>query len=584
MALHGINVPLSVTGQEAVWYKVYRGLGLSDEQIQKFFVGPGYLPFGWMGCIDGWGGPLPRSWIDRHLELEKRIVARERELGMKPLLQGFTGHVPAALAEVFPRAKLERLPSWCEFPPTRFLNPQDPLFARIGKLFVEEQTRQFGTDHLYASDTFIEMPPPSSDPKFLAAMGKAVYEAMRAGDPQATWVMQGWIFVNAPQFWKRPQGRAFLGAVPDDGMILLDLACENIPVWSKTEAFYGKPWVWAVVQDYGGNVGLHAGLPQIAANLREAMTSPQRGRLAGVGLVNEALGYNPVVNDLLGEMAWRSEVPELNGWLDDFVAARYGSRSAAARRAWQLLLETAYRSPGYTGNPLCDRPSLPRNPNAITANPPPYDNARLAQAWHTLLGCADELGQADTYRFDLVHVNRQVLGNLAVRLRDDIMAAYRQKDRPALAAAGARFLGLAGDLDELLATRKELLLGRWLADAEHWAGDDAERQLYRWNARTIITLWGPRDSFLHEYAAKQWSGMMADFYRPRWAMFLERLDASLAEGKPLDAAANENALRDWEVAWTHRGGRYPSVPAGDSVAVSRRLWKKYGVYFEQKSQ
>ncbi len=73
-------------------------------------------------------------------------------------------------------------------------------------------------------------------------------------------------------------------------MILLDLACENAPVWNKTEAFYGKPWIWAVVQDYGGNVGLHAGLPQITGNLREAMTSPHRGRLAGIGLVNEGAG------------------------------------------------------------------------------------------------------------------------------------------------------------------------------------------------------------------------------------------------------------------------------------------------------
>ena len=222
-------------------------------------------------------------------------------------------------------------------------------------------------------------------------------------------------------------------------MVLLDLACENSPVWNKTGAFYGKPWVWAVVQDYGGNVGLHAGLPQIAANLHQAMTSPDRGRLAGIGLVNEALGYNAVVNDLLGEMAWRSEVPELTGWLDNFVASRYGNRSAAARAAWQLLLETAYRSPGYSGSPICDRPALKSPPNAITATPPPYDNARLAQAWHKLLECADALGNVDTYRFDLVHVNRQVLGSLAFRLRQDVITAYQQRDRGALAAAAPAF-------------------------------------------------------------------------------------------------------------------------------------------------
>ena len=112
--------------------------------------------------------------------------------------------------------------------------------------------------------------------------------------------------------------------------------------------------------------------------------------------------------------------------------------------------------------------------------------------------------------------------------------------------------------------------------------NDAERRLYLWNARNIITLWGPRDSLLHEYAAKQWSGMLAGFYLPRWQMFLKRLDASLAEGKPLDAAANENALRDWEAQWTHRTDCYPSAPRGDSVAVSRRLWEKYGGCFDQE--
>ena len=148
MALHGINMPLAVTGQEAVWQNVYRQMGLTDEQLSDFFVGPGFLPFGWMGCLDGWGGPLPQSWIDSHAQLQQKIVARERELGMTPVLQGFTGHVPAALRERFPEAKFQQLPSWCEFPGTQFVDPSDPLFEQIGKAFIEEQTRLYGTDHL----------------------------------------------------------------------------------------------------------------------------------------------------------------------------------------------------------------------------------------------------------------------------------------------------------------------------------------------------------------------------------------------------------------------------------------------------
>ena len=39
MALHGINMPLAVTGQEAVWQAVCRRLGMSDREIAAFLEG-----------------------------------------------------------------------------------------------------------------------------------------------------------------------------------------------------------------------------------------------------------------------------------------------------------------------------------------------------------------------------------------------------------------------------------------------------------------------------------------------------------------------------------------------------------------
>jgi alpha-N-acetylglucosaminidase len=89
---------------------------------------------------------------------------------------------------------------------------------------------------------------------------------------------------------------------------------------------------------------------------------------------------------------------------------------------------------------------------------------------------------------------------------------------------------------------------------------------------------------LHEYANKHWSGMLTGFYRPRWQLFFQRADAALAEGKPFDAVACENALRDWEVQWTHQTDSYPTAPQGDSVAVSRRLWEKYRSCFGQEKR
>jgi len=574
MALNGINMPLSVTGQEAVWQQVFRDLGLSDDAINRFFVGPAYLPFGWMGCMDGWGGPLTQTWIDAHRELQQQIVARERELGMTPVLQGFTGHAPPELKQVFPEIRLQQLPKWCGFPGTHFVDPTDPLFVRIGKAFVEAQTRLYGTDHLYASDTFIEMSPPSSEPAFLAEMGLAVYQAMAAADPEAVWVMQGWIFVNNPKFWRPPQAEALLGAVPDDRMILLDLFCETRPAWNRTEAFYGKPWVWCIVHNFGGKLGMQGDLSVIAEGPPAAWASPDRGRLSGVGMMMEGIEQNPIVYDLMMETAWREEAPGLDTWVRDYARRRYGLGHPHAEEAWSLLRRTVYGT-GYTPAPVvCARPGLKALRGRRSS--PPYDVPTLLRAWETLLECADELGALDTYQHDLVDVARQVVMGAANALCADMLDQYDAQDRAAFWDAAKRFLRSIRDADALLATRREFLLGKWIADARRWGQNDEEKRHYEWNARNQITLWGPRDSVLHEYARKEWSGLLTGFYLPRWERFIERLNGALAAGTAFDADAFEEEIRAWEEAWTHGREPYPAEPSGEPVAEARRLLKRYG--------
>lgn len=236
-----------------------------------------------------------------------------------------------------------------------------------------------------------------------------------------------------------------------------------------------------------------------------------------------------------------------------------------------MLLESVYRSSGPSGTVICSRPGLHPRSGA--------GHVKAAQAWQSLLEAADDLKAVDTFQFDLVNVSRQALGGMAASMLGEVMTAYHAKDRQALGAASRRFLELIADIDELLATRRELLLGRWIADAKHWATNDAERRRYEWNARNQITLWGPRDSILHEYAQKQWSGMMSGFYGQRWKLFFERLDAALAAGKALDAKQFEQDIRQWEENWTHQTEPYAAEPRGDAVAVSRRLWDKYNQRF-----
>ena len=584
MALKGVNAPLAVTGQEAVWRLVLTDLGFTRQQIADFLVGPAYLPWGWMGNIDGLGGPLPDSWIDGHVTLERRILSRERALGMTPVLQGFTGHVPQSITRVVPAAKIHQTGDWSAgFSGTWFLDPLDPLFGRMGRRFVERQTELFGTDHLYAADPFNEINPPSDDSSFIAEMSRAIYGAMRAADAAATWVLQGWFLYYQAKFWRAPQARAFLGAVPDDHLVVLDLWGDRYPVWRARRAFYGKPWVWNVLYNFGGKVSLNGDLPRIAANLDSVLAaSPaERGRLSGIGMTMEGLGTNPIVPDFVMDQVWRDSVPPVEQWTRDYVARRYGAANGSAWHAWEILLATAFRSAAQTGDFLAERPGFYVKGTAYRSEPvAPYDGRDLARALDSLLAAAPALGGSDAYQYDVVNLTRQTLDRLAVPMVDSVQAAFDRKDRPTFHAAERRVIELLGDLDTLAGTRREFLLGRWIADAKRWGTTDAERRLYEWNARNIITLWGTKctegeNDDLNLYAYKEWQGMFGSYFLPRWRAFFDRLDRSLETGVPFDRKPFAAAMCEWEQRWSRASDAFPTEPRGDPVATARRVARKY---------
>lgn len=575
MALNGITMPLAVTGQEATWQAVCKRLGMSASQVAEFLAGPPYLPFQWMGCLDGWGGPLPQDWIDRHADLQKQILARQRELGMTPVLQGFTGHVPSAVAQLFPDAKLHRI-QWIEWE-TCLLDPLDPLFPRIARMFLEEQAAQFGTDHLYAADTFIEMTPPRGDLEYLANLSRAIYDGMAKSDPDATWVLQGWAFMFKKEFWTQPRIKAFLDAIPHEQMVVLDLFCESTPMWQSTEAFCGKPWLWCNVQTFGRVVHLGGALERNNRGLFDARQHPQSGRLAGLGFVNEGLCYNPVVYDLMFEAAWRDKPVELKDWISAYAEHRYGKPDTDARQAWQILLENVYDAPHRTHSVIERTPGLKRGLAATM-----HDTDRLADAWNCLLRAAERLGTADTLRFDVVHVGREVLVSHAADLHLRMVEAWEARDATRFERSSQQFLQLIRDVDELLATRPEFLLGCWLEDAKRWGTTEAERRRFEWNARRVLTLWGEGPA-IDDYARKQWSGMLTGYYVQRWQRYLDAAAVSLRDGTPLDEAEFGRELRAWMADWSDRQDRYPTEAPGDSVAVARRMRDKYAAAFEPEA-
>jgi alpha-N-acetylglucosaminidase len=137
-----------------------------------------------------------------------------------------------------------------------------------------------------------------------------------------------------------------------------------------------------------------------------------------------------------------------------------------------------------------------------------------------------------------------------------------------------------GRIGRLVATREEFLLGRWLEDAKRWGTTQAERDLYEWNARNLITLWGTKctegqNDDLNLYAFKEWQGMFTGYYLPRWQEFFARLNHSLDSGTPFDRAPFAADMCRWEQEWSRRHDTFPTAPRGDPVTTAARLYARY---------
>ncbi|HEY4194382.1 MAG TPA: alpha-N-acetylglucosaminidase TIM-barrel domain-containing protein, partial [Mucilaginibacter sp.] len=389
MALHGINMPLSITGEEMVWYKVWKKFGLTDEQIRSYFTGPAYLPWHRMANIDRWGGPLPFSWLNGQFALQKKIVARERDLNMTPVLPAFAGHVPAAIKTRFPNAKITSLGEWGGFSKkyrSNFLDPFDPLFNKIQQSFLTEQTKAFGTDHIYGADPFNEVTPPSWEPDYLASVSKTIYGSMAAVDPKAVWLQMSWLFYIDKDKWTNERIRSFLTAVPQNKMMLLDYYCENTEVWKLTDSFYKQPYLWCYLGNFGGNTMLVGNLKEVEARMENALNNGG-ANLSGIGSTLEGFDMNPGMYDYVFEKAWSEGPVDVNKWINGWAKRRPGGNDRHVENAWQQLLNTAYGSKDELGAAALTnaKPGFTGHGNWTTNPAISYKNADLLAAWQQLL-------------------------------------------------------------------------------------------------------------------------------------------------------------------------------------------------------
>lgn len=557
-AMHGFNMLMAPVAHEAVMIKVWKKLGLTQQEIDEFYTGPAHLPWSRMGSICQVGGPLPQHWLDTQIELQHQLLKRMKELGIEPVIQSFGGFVPQGLKRIYPNTVFHNTLWNAGFPPTQrplLIMPNDDLFATITKMYIEEWQKEFGSANYILVDSFNELELPQTGKpvtEMLADYGEKTFNAVKSGAPNATWVIQGWMFAYQRHIWNNETVKALFSRIPDNKILILDYANDYENNWKPMNAFNGKQWVYGFVPNMGGKTAYTGDLSLYAAGAARAWNSPDKKNLVGFTISGEGLENNNVIYELLTDAAWSKDSINLDGWLKKYSINRYGACPEAIAQSWNLLRKSCYSHllphPQF-GWQLgrCKIGNVNRDP-------------KFFEATQLFLSCAGKLGKSEGYRADAIERTAIVLSLKADEWFETASNAYMAGDTNVGNAAAKRGLELLTETDRLLESHPINRLERWLGYARSQTNDPALQKFYESNARQIITVWGPP---VNDYSCRMWSGLIRDFYRERMARILE----SLKTGQPFDKNA-------WELAWVAGSGVSKIKPYADPLAAANQLVKK----------
>ena len=570
MALNGVNLPLAITGQEAVWYNVWTKLGMTDKQVRSYFTGPAYLPWHRMANIDGWCGPLPKEWLENQTALQQRIVERERALNMRPVLPAFAGHVPGALRELFPDADIQALGGWAGFDEqyrTYFLNSEDPLYTRIQRLFLEEQTHLFGTDHIYGIDPFNEVDPPSFDPDYLNKVSRHIYESLTAVDPDAEWLQMAWFLYYQRKDYTPERTRAMLTGVPQGKMTMLDYYCEYKEMWREHEGFYGQPFIWCYLGNFGGNTNVQGRVKEAGERIERALAECG-DNLVGIGSTLEGLDVQQFPYEYILEKAW--DFAKTDEQVVNELADRHaGHQDSHAREAWRLLYDNVLDiTPSNFAAPLpCSYPAMDKESRTVKYNP-----RDLLAVWDALL--AQDRVTTDAMTIDLVWVGRQLLGDLFLVEKQALDKAYRQRDKEGVFAHSGLMIELLSDLDDLNSHHPHATLAHWLRQARKMGKTTEVKDYYEMNAKRLITTWG---GSLNDYACRNWNGLMWNYYAKRWEIYIRNITAAILGNADFDNDSFRAAADKLQEKWvtTKDDNIVQTEIDSDVLTHCRELREKY---------
>lgn len=553
LALNGVNVVLDLAGQEATWIKFLMNFGYSFDDAKDWLTGPGYYAWQFMDNMESFGGPVPDGYIIDRLELARTSQRWKNSLGMQTILQGYAGMVPTNFNEYQPDVKIINQGNWNGFARPSMIATDSDTYDEYAKKFYEAQRFVYGeTSDYYAVDPFHEG---GKRPEGLTddTIASEVLESLLEYDDQAVWIVQGWQSNPTNALLKG------MGEHKNSHVLIVDLIKYPIKSWTKYNKlkydnttldsleFNGTNWAWCLLGNFGGNPSMNGQMEVMVEDILSAQATSKH--MQGIGIISEATYDNPVLYDLIFDLAWADQDFNLYKWLNNYIERRYGATSESAKQAWQIMKDANYdQGVRFTNEVFGMKNKPPQNygQQSIT-----YGADKLETALKLLAKDFEKFKDSEAYRYDLTEIMRQVVSNYAVLTYNDVLSAQKDGNLEEFVQKKEEFLNLFDILNQVQSTQQEQLGGEWIGKATDLASnyDDFGKDTFEMNAKTLITSWGSRSSHnsLKDYGWRNYEGIVQDVYKEIWVEYLDRVEANLRDGTALN---NKSVSQYFDFYWS----------------------------------
>jgi alpha-N-acetylglucosaminidase len=563
LALNGYNEVFVQVGAEYPYYEAMRQFGYTADEMRAWIPAPLHQPWWLLQNVSGFGGPVSQQLLTARADTGARLTGYLRSLGMRAVLPGYFGTVPADFAARNAGAVVVPQGAWVGFQRPGWLAPTNTFFPRVAAAFYAAQKARFGTNAMFKMDMLHEGG--NAGTVNLTEAARAVQTAMLTAYPGSTWVMLGW----------QGNPRADLLAGVDKTRTLIVDGTSDRGARNRESDWGDTPYAFGAIANFGGNTTLGAGTAVWLSRFTQWRTKTG-SRLAGIAYMPESSLADPVLLELFGDLAWEPVIDQAD-WFAAYAARRYGGADANATAGWDHLRRGPYSLPtSETFSQAQDslfsgRPSLTAG-SASVYNPTSmrYDPATTRAALTSLLAVPPALRATDAYRYDIVDLARQVLANRSRAWLPRIKTAYDTRDLSSFRSLTTQWNAEMALLDRVTGADARFMIGPWIAAARAAGATTAEKNQLEYDARSIVTTWGPRAAAtagLHDYASREWSGLISGLYAPRWARYFATLDAALVTDTTPVAV-------DWfllEDAWATSTNAYPTTPAGDPFTLAQQV-------------